>query len=240
MIKVKDLVRLYKSSLQGEVTEYNNIRKELGDPLRADIIVSAINGMKDEDRNVRIVMLRILEKEKTDAAVKGIIVGLNDKKRRVREIAVKISRFFLHREEIVEKLKVIIEDAEEKRKIRNIAFNILTGDKIYGEHAGDLPKPVLSYLKELAKLDDYKSRIFYELLHLDLNEDVKELLENFVKNGTREQAIMATKALCGYKVVHHGMIDDPKEKEAIYKKENLAYGQVYYWVKREKTGTEKN
>ncbi|MBN2536121.1 MAG: hypothetical protein JXB88_24785 [Spirochaetales bacterium] len=68
---------------------------------------------------------------------------------------------------------------------------------------------------------------------------MKELLEDCVKNGTKEQAVMAIKALCGYKVVHHGMITDPEEKEKIVKKENLAYGQVFYRVKREKTGDEK-
>ena len=232
MIKEKDLVKLYKSSLLDDLTEYNKIRKELNNPPKEDIIASAIDGMKNTDRNVRIVMLRILEKEKTDAAIKGILLGLNDEKRRVREIAVKISRFFLNRKEVVDKLKEIIEDTNEKRKIRNIAFCILTGDRIYGEHAGELPKSIIVYLKELSKLDEYKSKIFYELLHLDLLDDVKELLKDYVKNGTKEQAVMATKALCGYKVVHHGMIKDLKEKETIVKKENLAYGQVYYWVKR--------
>lgn len=232
MIKAKDLVRLYKSSLQGDLTEYKKIQKELNNPSKDDMIAGAIEGMNDKDRNIRIVMLRIVAKEKTDAAIKGILLGLNDEKRRVREIAVKISRFFLHQKEVVDKLKEIIEDTDEKRKIRNSAFSILTGDRIYGEHAGELPKSIMVYLKELSKLDEYKSKIFYELLHLDLLDDVKELLKDYVKNGTKKQAVMATKALCGYKVIHLGMITDPKEKEAIVKKENLAYGQVYYWVKR--------
>ncbi|MBN2532759.1 MAG: hypothetical protein JXB88_07710 [Spirochaetales bacterium] len=236
MIKAEDLVRLYKSSLQDDLSEYREIQKELENPSRDDMVAGAIKGMNDSDRNVRIIMLRILEKEKTEEAMKGILLGLHDEKRRVREIAVKISRFFLNRKEIVDKLKEIIENANEKRKIRNKAFEILTGDRIYGEHAGELPGTILSYLKELSKLEEYKSRLFYELLHLDMVDDVKELLEDYVKNGTKEQAVMATKALCGYKAIHHGMITDPEEKEKIVKKENLAYGQVFYWVKREKTG----
>ena len=75
--------------------------------------------------------------------------------------------------------------------------------------------------------------VYETCISYDTDEvQVKALLQEFVKTGTREEAVAATRALCGYKVITLGEVDDEKERKRIARTCDLAAGRVFYWIKR--------
>jgi len=91
---------------------------ELGHPTIDEIVESALTGMTHRDRNQRVLMLRILARYPTPEASRGLLVGLTDAERRVRDVAIQASRHFLHFSTITKRLVAIATDEGEKRKIR--------------------------------------------------------------------------------------------------------------------------
>ena len=72
------------------------------------------------------------------------------------------------------------------------------------------------------------------VLQLDLSPHVEELLREFVQNGTKDEAVMATKALCGYRVIHLGAFENNKPMlRYITNNCELAGGRMFYWMKRD-------
>jgi hypothetical protein len=71
-------------------------------------------------------------------------------------------------------------------------------------------------------------------LQLELSDKVVALLKSFVKDGSKDEAVAATRALCGFKVINLGGIKDAKERRHVTSTCDLAFGQVFYWIKREK------
>ena len=91
---------------------------------------------------------------------------------------------------------------------------------------------------DLQKLRGFRHQLLLWLCQGPVNDNVKALLETFVEDGTREEAIMATRALCGYRIVNLGAFESSKRRE-ITQTSHIAFGRVWYWVKRdEDSGSE--
>jgi hypothetical protein len=59
------------------------------------------------------------------------------------------------------------------------------------------------------------------------------LLKEFVKNGTKAEAVMATRALCGYRVIHINIFENDKAAERyVLQMCELAAGRMWYWITR--------
>jgi HEAT repeat protein len=192
---------------------------------------AAIEAMKRSDRNVRVAALRILGRGHGEKAANGIIAGLNDPKRRVREVAVKSSRPYLDDPRVVARLQEMIEDDNETDRIRGQALQALAGHFPHQPDAPQVPQAAIRALELMAKAEKYRSAVLWRLLQMDLTEEVENLLREFVKEGTREQAVMATRALCGYRVVNIGVFDK-EERRRIVQTSEVAAGRVFYWVER--------
>jgi len=52
---------------------------ELGNPSEEEIVDTALSGMKSEDRNRRVLMLRVLKHQTGDRAMLGILRGSKTK-----------------------------------------------------------------------------------------------------------------------------------------------------------------
>ena len=75
--------------------------------------------------------------------------------------------------------------------------------------------------------------ILLGLLRLDLSDEVESLLKAFVIDGTKEEAVMATRALCGYRVISLSAFENDRAAQRQIKETcEPAAGRVFYWMKR--------
>ena len=203
----------------------------LGNPTREAIIETALAGMTSEDRNVRVLMLRVLAGQSGPHAMQGILIGLNDPMRRVREVAIKSSAPYHEFPEITARLRAMVVDEAETRRIRGFALNALTGQT--GEWINELTEGDAQALQTLAEVESLRMGVLFGLLRLELTPRVADLLRDFVTNGSKEEAVMATRALCGFRVMNLGSVDNhPAAKEYVAAHCDIAAGRVWYWVPR--------
>jgi HEAT repeat protein len=194
-------------------------------------IDEALAALSSDDRNVRARAIKILAQHSGRLAAEGMLKGLNDPKRRVRENAAKLCGAFARHPEIAVKLQQMVNDSAEKLKIRRYALAALLGG-----HVDRASAPELNIAKEsieqLLQSEAHRQAILLGLLQLELSDKVVTLLKTFVKDGSKEEAVAATRALCGFKVMNLGSIKDPTERRLVASTCDLAFGQVYYWVTR--------
>ncbi len=226
-----DVMREIRRAYTLQPAQQKEIFEKLGNPTSEALIETALLGMQSQDRNIRVLMLHILKWQTGEKAMHGILAGLSDQKRRVRFVAIKSSGNYHLFPEITQRLQAIITDEGEKRKIRRTALSVLTGASFNA--ISDLTQTAISALETLAKTEKYRFTILFGLLQLDLTDRVEELLRQFVKEGTKAEAIMATRALCGYRVVHVGLFENDKAlQKHIVQTCELAAGRMFYWITR--------
>jgi hypothetical protein len=189
----------------------------------------ALRAIKSEDRNVRVRALRAVLSEAKPEGADVILAGLGDAKRRVREIALKSSKPYLGDRRIVERIAALIADEAQTQRIRRMAMMALGGALQQVNSAGEVPAPALSALKALASIERYRGAVLSRLVRMDLTPSVEALLKEYVHSGTKDEAVAATRALCGYRLVNWG-----SAKPA----ELAAAGAVHasgvdYWIRRE-------
>lgn len=200
--------------------------KENGFKNEADVLETAIENMKSEDRNVRFAALRIISQFEGEKAANGVLTGLHDSKRRVRRLAVKSALNFCQHERIRARLSELMDDENEISKVKGAIFFALTGND------QNFPKVAVDSLKVFAQSTKYRWQVLWKLAGMKMTKEIEMILRDFVKNGTKEEAVLATRVLCGYKVVNLGSFDK-EERKKIIDTCDIAYGRVYYWVKRE-------
>jgi hypothetical protein len=208
------------------------VLEQIGQPTRVEIIETALAGMQSTDRNVRVMMLRVLAAQSGAQAMQGILLGLNDPKRRVRSVAIKSSQHYLGFAEITNRLQAMVTDDDEKPKIRGQALSVLAGLGMV--MTGNLTEAMSESLETLVQVDRYRWQILFGLVRLDLTDQVEELLRAFVKDGSKAEAIMATRALCGYRVINIGQFDGKEAvQRSIAQTCEIAAGRVFYWIPRD-------
>ena len=199
-----------------------------------------LKGFESDNRNVRVYALRLLTQftshdslsdDDFELAAQVVCAGLSDSKRRVRHIALKLSSPFLAHSNVVNRLREMSDDPGEKTKIRMGAVSVLAMARALGDASS-------VRAADLQKLRGFRHQLLLWLCQGPVNDNVKALLETFVEDGTREEAIMATRALCGYRIVNLGAFESSKRRE-ITQTSHIAFGRVWYWVKRdEDSGSE--
>ena len=196
----------------------------------------ASKAMSSDDRNVRVAALRVVKsiagRDDFDAASQAeaaevILKGLQDPKRRVRWNAAKCAGLFLSYPQVVEGLQAITENEQEKRKIRFTALFVLSDSR-------DLPAPAMDALRDMAEIPKHRATMLLILLRADLTEPVEEMLREFVRGGTREEAVLATRALCGYKVAHIQSLDEEARKALTPEDRAMSStSNTWWWVRRD-------
>ena len=189
----------------------------------------ALEAIKSEDRNVRVRALRAVFADATPEGADVILAGLGDGKRRVREVALKSSKPFLGDRRIVERISALIVDESETQRVRRAAMQALGGGFPQVNNAGEVPEPAVAALKSLAAVDRFRGAVLRRLVRMDLTPAVEALLQEFVRSGSKDEAVAATRALCGYRLVNWG---DPKPDE-LAAAGAVHAGGVDYWIRRD-------
>lgn len=189
----------------------------------------ALEAIKSQDRNMRVRALRAVFSDVTPEGAEVILAGLSDPKRRVKEVALKSSKPFLADPRVVERIAAMVTDEKEYHRIRDKALFALGGGFPNVNRAGQLPKAAIEALRSLAAVDRYRGDVLGRLVRMDLTPEVEALLKEFVRSGNKEEAVAATRALCGYRLVNWGTAK-PAELAAAGA---VHAGGVHYWVRRD-------
>ncbi len=189
-----------------------------------DLAAGALAFVDHADRNVRVAALRILAKADGTDAVRVVLRGLDDPEKRVREVAAKSSVRFVDDTRILDRLKLAIE--RDETGSRGPAVQILAG--LYTSPYGlKSVAPVTDAIRWLRDLPKYRQIALAGLVRSPtLTGEVAALLRDFIATGSKEEAVAATRRLCGFRVAHHGELDPETRRVS-----DRAWGDVYYWVR---------
>lgn len=191
----------------------------------------ALEAIRSADRNVRVRALRAVFADPKPEGVEVILAGLEDDKRRVKEVALKSSKPFLGDSRVVARIAAMIGDENEYHRIRAKALSALGGGYPNINRAGALPSAAIKALSSLAAADRFRTAVLWQLVRVDLTPEVEALLKEYVASGTKDEAVAATRALCGYRLVNWG---SPKPAELAAAGAVHARG-VDYWIRRDAT-----
>ena len=189
----------------------------------------ALEAIRSDDRNMRVRALRATFAEARPEGAEVILAGLSDSKRRVKEVALKSSKPYLGDRRVVERITAMVEDETEYHRIRDKALFALGGGFPHVNKAGQLPEPAISALRSLAAVDRYRGAVLDQLVRMDLTPDVEALLGEYVRSGTKAEAVAATRALCGYRLINWG---SAKHADLVAAGAVHASG-VHYWIRRD-------
>jgi len=189
----------------------------------------ALEAIKSPDRNIRVRALRAAFSEATPEGADVILAGLGDGKRRVKEVALKSSKPYLGDPRVVERITAMVTDETEYHRIRDKALFALGGGFPNVNAAGQLPKAAIDALRSLAAVDKYRGDVLSRLVRMDLTPEAEALLKEFVRSGNKDEAVAATRALCGYRLVNWGTAK-PAELAAAGAVHD---GGVHYWIRRD-------
>lgn len=205
--------------------------QNIGNPSAQEIVERALTGMADGDRNQRVLMLRVLQHQRGDDAMRGVLTGLNDEVRRVCAVAIQASGNYLAYPEIVARLADIARDSTQKRKLRRRALSMLAGDE--GRQQGDLTPAAFDALNSLMQYPEYRFSIVFGLARLDMAPRVQTLLESFARSDDEVDGELARRALGGERVFHiDAYADDEPLRRRIVENGDIAYCRMYYWLPR--------
>jgi hypothetical protein len=176
-----------------------------------------------EDRNVRVAALRVLGFGHGPAAVEGILRGLDDPVKRVREVAAKSAPRFISDPRVVARLQKAV--AEGETGSARPAFQVLAGTHVstYGLTQFE---PITEALAGLARLPRYRQQVLAALVRsAELTEATTALLRDYVTSGSKAEAVAATRRLCGFRVVRKELLSEEQLRVA-----ERAWGDVWFWV----------
>jgi hypothetical protein len=173
---------------------------KLGAPA-AELAAVAVAALDAADRNERVRAVWALGVVDHPTATDGILRALRDPARRVREVAMKSAApHHVTSTAVVEELRRIAEDEEEIRGLRSDAFFVLSSLRTRDA----LPEVAGEALRELMGSDRFRASILRRLCSWRGHRPdaaTRELLQEFVRTGTKDEAVMATRALCGQVLV---------------------------------------
>lgn len=179
------------------------------DSTAEEIVTAAVEGLRSDDRNTRVAMLRVLGLFPGQAAATAAIVdAMSDAKRRVREAAMKAAAGHhdyagydpvyvghLGDPSVIEALHRRVEDENETVRLRGIAFYVLSS----GSARKARPAEAADALRALSTSERYRPSVLVRLCATpELTPEARGLLEEFVVSGSKQEAVMATRALCDF------------------------------------------
>lgn len=231
MLSIDDLKALREAySLTSESGPAAALRR-IGSPTEGAIVASAVEQMSHSDRNARVLALRVLAHQWGARAMRGVLAGLNDEKRRVRAVAIQACPNYLEYDEIVARLEAIVREAGQKRKLRRRALRMLAGDE--GRLRGDLTPAVAAALERLTAEPVFRFAILFGLVRLPLHSRVEMILASFATSADSSERQMARRALAGERIIHiDGYSADEARHRWIMEHCDRAHGRMYYWLPR--------
>lgn len=188
-------------------------------------VADVLAHLDSEDRNVRVAALRVLAFCDDPRAADGILRGLDDPMKRVRNVAAKSSPRFLSDRRVVDRL-LLAAERDETGSCRP-AIEILGGMSTspYGLRSLE---PVTAAIAALAQHQAHRQQALLALLRArTLTDEVRALLQSFVRDGSKEEAVFATRRLDGFRVAHDAELVGASE---VRRSADRAWGDVWYWI----------
>lgn len=237
MLSIADMKLLREAYSAYSELRLADAKRMIGNPSAEEVVDRALAGMAEADRNQRVLMLRVIQLQPGDVAMRGVLAGLNDEARRVCAVAIQASANYLAHPEIVARLEAIACDSTLKRKLRRRALSMLAGDE--GRQQGDLTPATFDALRELLTTPEYRFSIVFGLARLELTPRVKMLLERFADSPEESERALAQRALAGERVIHiDAYAGDESLRRSIAESCDIAHGRMYYWLPRAGLPTE--
>ncbi len=229
MLSIEDLRKLRRVYSPANELDLMDTLRQIGNPAPESLIGLCVAQMAHPDRNIRVLMLRILAYQGGEAAMRGVLAGLNDEARRVIAVAIQACPNYLSYLEIAQRLEAIVRDSRIKRKLRRRALSMLAGDE--GRWRGDLTPAASAALERLLEVEDIRFGIVFGLARLDEGPRVAVLLNRFASSGDEAERAMAARALGGERIIH---IDAYTQDSALHQQitDNCdrAHGRMFYWI----------
>ncbi len=231
MLSISDMETLRDAYSAYSDMTLRDALERIGNPSAKTVVDFALAGMVSPDRNTRVLMLRVLKHQHGEMAMRGVCAGLQDAGRRVCAVAIQACPNFMTFPEIVERLELISNSLTRKRKLRRRAISMLAGDE--GRMQGDLTPAVVAALTRLMTDAEYRFRIVFGLVRLELAPRTKTLFEDIAHSENDRERELASRALSGERVIH---IDAYARDEALHRRImtscEIAHGRMYYWLPR--------
>jgi hypothetical protein len=232
--------RGWGSTFDGEKAQgpedFNRIRElameSLGRPEDDDVASSAIALLGNDDRNLRVAALRILAPYRDREDVVGALVAAtHDPVRRVRALALSLAP--PEHPAVRDRLTEVAQDDNEYHRIRTDALGRLA--------RRPLDPKTLEPLRRILSRDSDRRRILFTLASRRLDDLAAEVLRDIVRNGTKDEAIAATRALCGWVLVRSDNAVPPNSEPAdidwVFEHGSRTKTKYvrYYWVEAPRT-----
>ncbi len=231
MLSIKDMRKLRQSFSSASDVDLIAALRQIGNPSQESLIDYCVAQMSHPDRNVRVLMLRILAYYGGTRAMRGVLAGLNDGARRVIAVAIQACPNYLSYEEITERLEAITRDDRVTRKLRRRALSMLSGNE--GRWQGDLTPAVSAALQRLLAEEELRFTILFGLVRLDSTPRITMLLEEFARSDDARERDIARRALGGERVIHiDAYTSDPALHRRIMQTCEIAHGRMFYWLPR--------
>lgn len=225
-MKLDELIRVARAAVSLYADEPGTTLHAVGDPDPEGLAAAAFAHMSSDDRNVRVAMLRVLGLADGPDAVRGILLGLDDPVKRVREVAAKSSVRFVANEKVAERLHLAV--SREETGSSKPAVEILSG-LFTAPYTEDSNPMLAGALGSLAESKRHRPAVLTALLRSPLTNEVRELLREVIEHGTKQEAVLATRRLCGYRVPRVEEFS-PDGQELIRRTCERAWGIVWHWV----------
>ena len=199
-----------------------------------DVVASVLPAAESDDRNERVRALRLLALYADERATAAVLRLMSDPSRRVREVAVASARpHHVGSPAVVDRLRAITEDEGETGRLRRQAFFVLSS----GSTQEALPEVAREALEELMSSERFRLPVLVRLCKSSNQTDAsRAVLREFVRTGTKEEAVMATRALCGQLLVPvTGWLsaDVRQRVRATYDLASEVGSGHHYWIPRD-------
>jgi hypothetical protein len=192
-----------------------------------DVVAAAVTGLTSDDRNVRAAMLRVLALFDTPPATEGVLRGLADPVRRVRDAAIRAAQpHHLAVPAVVATLRRITEDEHETDRLRRTAFFVLSS----ATARQALPAVTREAIGALAASSRFREPLLRRLCSMRTHTvETRALLHDFVRTGSKDEAVMATRALCDQVLLRTDIVPEA-ERRRIRADFDRGHDDLHRWV----------
>ena len=164
-----------------------------------EVVAVAADAMASRDRNVRVKAVWVLSLYADPQATAAVVRALGDPVRRVREVALKAVRpHHVDSPEVWRAVQEIADAEDETNRLRQHAFFLLSESVVRDR----LPEVAEATLRSLLDSDRYRASLLHRLCWSGRHTAAsRDLLREFVRTGSKDEAVMATRALCGQRLM---------------------------------------
>lgn len=202
MVTTEEVLRVIARSPQNWGSgRYEWLKSELSslEAEPAELASASVAALDDDDRNVRVRAVWALSVLATPEATVGVLRALRDPARRVREVALKAVRpHHAGSPEVVAAVRAIADDEREIVRLRRQAFFVLASSAVRDE----LPDVAEETLRSFMESERFRMPVLLRLCTTTNHSPTsRAILQEFARSGSKQEAVMATRALCGHRLM---------------------------------------